>query len=184
VTTGDQKLHLAYIFYIHNDIIAETFSRSKAWSNLQSTDFNLQLGKIDRTLIIDYHNIDHRLLFLIELYSMRRNIIKTKSFDFALRVIETYKELLSKRKEYIMSKQLLRCGTSIGANVEESIGGQSIKDFYSKLFIAYKEARETRYWIKLLYKSDYLTKNKYLSLLTDIEEICKILGKITSSSKK
>ena len=83
-----------------------------------------------------------------------------------------------------MSKQILRCGTSIGANIEESIGGQSDKDFFAKVAIAYKEARETVYWIRLLHATDYLSKEQVESLLLDADEICKILTKIQLTLKK
>ena len=82
-----------------------------------------------------------------------------------------------------MSKQVLRCGTSIGANIEEAIGGQSEKDFLAKISISYKEARETMYWIKLLSATDYLNEEKTKSLLTDAEEICKIIGTIQTTIK-
>lgn len=111
------------------------------------------------------------------------NIIQHKSFAFAIRVVNLYKYLTSTKKEFVLSKQLLRSGTSIGANVEESIGGQSEKDFLSKLSIAYKEARESVYWLKLLEATDYLSKEQAESLLTDAEEICKILGKIQITIK-
>jgi len=78
----------------------------------------------------------------------------------------------------VLSKQLLRSGTSIGANIEEAIGGQSRKDFYAKLTISYKEARESNYWIRLLKDTDFLTEEESRSLLTDIEEILKIIGSI------
>ena len=78
------------------------------------------------------------------------NIIQKKSFAFAVRVVNLYKYLTTQKKEYVLSKQLLRSGTSVGANVEESIGGQSERDFLSKLSISYKEARESKYWLKLL----------------------------------
>ena len=78
------------------------------------------------------------------------NIIQTKSYDFALRIVKLYKHLSQEKKEFVLSKQLLRSGTSIGANIEEAIGGQSRKDFFAKLTIAYKEARESHYWIRLL----------------------------------
>lgn len=81
-------------------------------------------------------------------------------------------------------KQILRCGTSIGANVEESIGGVTKKEFISKLFIAYREARETHYWIRLLRDSGYITKKESDSLVADNEELQKILGKIISTSRK
>ena len=114
----------------------------------------------------------------------KENIIKTKSYKFALRIIKLYKYLCEERNEYVLSKQLLRSGTSIGANIEEAIGGISKKDFLNKIYIAYKEARETRYWINLLKDSDYITEKAAESLKGDCEEIIKITGKIISSSKK
>lgn len=113
----------------------------------------------------------------------KNNIIQEKSFAFAIRIVNLYKYLCEERKEYILSKQVLRSGTSIGANVEESIGGQSEKDFISKLSIAYKEARETIYWLKLLLATDYLNQEQADSLLEDAEEICKIIGKIQITIK-
>ena len=112
------------------------------------------------------------------------NIIQTKSFNFAIRIVNVYKYLHDEKKEFVLSKQLLRAGTSIGANIEESIGGQSDKDFISKLSIAYKEARETKYWINLLKATDYLSSEQAQSLLTDAEELCKIIGKIQISMKR
>ncbi|MFA5404155.1 MAG: four helix bundle protein [Ignavibacteria bacterium] len=112
------------------------------------------------------------------------NIIKVKSYKFALRIIKLYKYLVEEKKEYVLSRQLLRSGTSIGANVEEAIGGISKKDFINKIYIVYKEARETRYWINLLKDSDYFTDKASESLLNDCEEIIKLSGKIISSSKK
>ena len=111
------------------------------------------------------------------------NIIQQKSFAFAIRIVNLYKFLISEKKEFVLSKQLLRSGTSIGANIEESIGGQSDKDFLSKISIAYKEARESMYWLKLLRATDYLTEEQSKSLLNDAEEICKILGKIQITFK-
>jgi four helix bundle protein len=111
------------------------------------------------------------------------NIIQTKSFAYAIRIVKLYQYLCEEKKEYFLSKQLLRSGTSIGANIEESIGGQSDKDFISKLSIAYKEARETIYWLKLLRATSYLTKEQVESMLNDGEEICKILGKIQVTMK-
>ena len=89
---------------------------------------------------------------------MKENIVQQKSFSFAIRIVNLYKYLVSEKKEFVLSKQLLRSGTSIGANVEESIGGQSEKDFLSKLSISYKEARETIYWLKLLKEIEYISK--------------------------
>ncbi|GAB7257032.1 hypothetical protein OBPA_14970 [Polaribacter sp. OB-PA-B3] len=83
------------------------------------------------------------------------NIIQTKSYNFAVRIIKLYKHLSQEKKEFVLSKQLLRSGTSIGANIEEAIGGQSRKDFLAKLTIAYKEARESHYWIRLLKDTDF-----------------------------
>jgi len=112
------------------------------------------------------------------------NIIQQRSFAFAVRVVNLYKYLTVEKKEFVLSKQLLRSGTSIGANIEESIGGQSDRDFLSKLSIAYKEARESMYWLKLLQATNYLTNEEANSLLNDVEEICKILGKIQITIKK
>ncbi len=84
------------------------------------------------------------------------NIIQEKSYDFAVKIVKLYKRLSQEKKEFVLSKQLLRSGTSIGANIEEAIGGQSRKDFYAKLTIAYKEARETHYWIRLLKDTSFL----------------------------
>ena len=112
------------------------------------------------------------------------NIIQQKSFEFAVRIVNLYKYLIEDKKEYVLSKQLLRSGTSIGANVEEAIGGQSEKDFFAKLTISYKEARETHYWIRLLTETNYLNKTKSESLLKDINEILKIIGSILKSMKK
>lgn len=111
------------------------------------------------------------------------NVIQQKSFAFAVRVVNLYKHLLAKQQEAVLSKQLLRCGTSIGANIEEAIGAQSEKDFFAKLTIAYKEAREARYWIKLLKETLYLSEQEANSLLLDIEEICKIIGSIQKTIK-
>jgi four helix bundle protein len=92
------------------------------------------------------------------------NVVQVKSYSFAIRIVEVYKYLISENKEFVLSKQLLRSGTSIGANVEEAIGGQSRKDFFAKLTIAYKEARESHYWIRLLKDTNYLTEEQYNSI--------------------
>ena len=115
-----------------------------------------------------------------------KNIILNKSFDFAIRIVNLYKYLCDEKKEYILSKQLLRSGTSIGANVKESQAGQSKNDFISKMSIASKEARESKYWIELLIKTQYLDdREQYVSSLVDeIDEINKILTSIVKSSKE
>ncbi|VXB90150.1 Four helix bundle protein [Flavobacterium sp. 9AF] len=108
------------------------------------------------------------------------NVIQIKSYAFAVKIIKIYQFLANDKKEFVLSKQLLRSGTSIsiGANIEEAIGGQSSKDFYAKLTIAYKEARETHYWIRLLRDTNYLNKVESENLLEDITEILKIIGSI------
>ena len=115
---------------------------------------------------------------------MKENIIQQKSFAFAIRIIKAYKYLQTEKNEYVLSKQLIRCGTSIGANVEEAIGGQSKRDFISKISIAYKEARETMYWVKLLKATFHLDEKEADSILNDAEELCKILSSILVSSKQ
>jgi len=110
------------------------------------------------------------------------NLIQIKTFDFALRIIKFYIECKS-QNEFILSKQILRSGTSIGANVEEAIAAQSKKDFISKLSIANKEARETRYWLKL-YDSSNLVQIEINSYLKDIEMIINILTKIIKTSSE
>ena len=109
---------------------------------------------------------------------MKENIIQIKSYAFAVRIVKVYKNLCEVKKEYVLSKQLLRAGTSVGANIEEAIGGQSEKDFFAKLTIAYKEARETHYWLRLLTDTEFITKEESESLLFDIEELLKIIGSI------
>ncbi len=111
------------------------------------------------------------------------NIIQEKTFAFAIRIVNLYKYLVAEKREFILSKQLLRSGTSIGANVEEAIGGVSDKDFLNKLSISYKEARESIYWLKLLVATDYIIESEFHSLFSDAEEICKILGKIQITMK-
>jgi len=114
---------------------------------------------------------------------MKENIIQVKTFNFALKIVNTYKYLTETKHDFILSKQMLRSGTSVGANVEESSGSQSKNDFISKLAIAYKEARETSYWIKLLNSSKYLTVEQSSILLSDIDEILRIIGKIQITIK-
>ncbi len=107
-----------------------------------------------------------------------------KSYSFALRIIKLYKYLCDSKKEYVLSKQLLRSGTSIGANTEEAIGGHSGKDFVYKIGIAYKEARESHYWLRLLRDSDYLDRKQAESMLVDCDELIKILGSIQLTMRK
>lgn len=111
------------------------------------------------------------------------NVIQTKSYAFAIKIVRTYQFLIDQKKEYVLAKQLLKSGTSIGANTEEAIGGQTDKDFYTKFNIVYKEARETHFWLRLLKDTDYLTKEKADNLLNDCEEILRIVGSINKSLK-
>ena len=111
------------------------------------------------------------------------NVIKEKSTKFAIRIIEMYKYLSSEKQEYVMSKQLLRSGTSIGANVREGIYAQSRGDFISKLSISLKEAAETEYWLELLLSTDYITEKQYGSMYEDCREVIKLLTAITKSTK-
>ena len=99
------------------------------------------------------------------------------------RIVYFIKHLTETKKEYILAKQILRCGTSVGANIEEGIGAQSKKDFFTKITISYKECRETAYWLRLLHDTDYLTDKEYNSLIVDCEELIKILGKIQKTLK-
>lgn len=112
---------------------------------------------------------------------MTKSIIRGKSFQFALDIIKLYQQL-TQQKEFIISKQLLRCWTSIGANIEEAQSWQSKKDFLAKVYISLKESKETRYWLKLLQESDLINNVDLTKQLQDIEEIIKILTKITKTT--
>ncbi len=113
---------------------------------------------------------------------MKENLIQQKTYDFALKIINISRQM-HKNKEYILSRQLLKSGTSIGANVEEAIGGQSRKDFLSKISIAYKEARETKFWIRLLRDSNTIEPTHSEELLLQIDEILRIIGSIQRTTK-
>lgn len=114
---------------------------------------------------------------------MKENIIQQKSYKFALKSVALYKKIILEKKEFVLSKQFLRSSTSIGANVEETIGAQSDKDFLSKISIAYKEARETHYWLRLLRDSHYIDQEDAFPMLNHCEEILKIIGKIQITIK-
>lgn len=114
---------------------------------------------------------------------MKENIILKKSFDFAVKIVLVYKQLSGDQKEFVLSKQLLRSGTSIGANIEEAVGAISKKEFVAKLQISYKECRETIYWVKLLYATGYITDTTNTDLKKDAEEIRRIIVAILKSSK-
>ena len=110
------------------------------------------------------------------------NLIVDRSFDFALRIIELYKRLI-KSNEFVLSKQLLRSGTSIGANVEEALAAHSTKNFIARMIISHKEARETRYWLRLINKSR-LISDDITSYLNEATDVINILSAIISTSKK
>ena len=112
------------------------------------------------------------------------NIILSKSKAFAVRIVRLYQYLCNDKKEFVLSKQLLRSGTSIGANVKEAVRGQSKPDFISKMSIALKEASETEYWLELLHETDFLDETQYQSIYTDNQELLKILTSIIKSSKE
>ncbi|MGP8214561.1 MAG: four helix bundle protein [Bacteroidia bacterium] len=112
------------------------------------------------------------------------NVIQEKSYAFALRIVKLYRYLTEKKNEYLLSKQVLRSGTSIGANVEEGIGGQSEKDFFAKLNIAYKEARETHYWLRILRDTNYLSSKESKAIIDDCNETLKIITAIINTMKK
>ncbi|MCB0399628.1 MAG: four helix bundle protein [Winogradskyella sp.] len=114
---------------------------------------------------------------------MKDNIIASKTYNFAISIVNLNKILVSKN-EYVLSRQILKSGTSIGANVEEAIGGISKKDFRAKMSISYKEARETHYWLRILKDTHYITTEEFDALENELSSILKILFKIIQSSKE
>ena len=112
---------------------------------------------------------------------MKDNPVKEKSKAFALRIIKLYRYLCEEKHEFVLSKQVLRSGTSVGANVREAQRGQSKPDFYSKMNIALKEADETAYWLELLYEGGFIDKSAYESIYADCDEIIKLLTSITKA---
>ena len=115
---------------------------------------------------------------------MSGSVTKDKSKRFALRIIRLYKWLTSEKKEFVMAKQLLRSGTSIGANAREAERAQSKPDFYSKYNIALKEADQTAYWLELLHESDYLDDSAFNSVYADCEELIRLLVSITKTQRR
>ena len=112
------------------------------------------------------------------------NVIYDKSFSFAIRIVNLFRYLKNEKKEFVISKQVMRSGTSIGANVSEAVEGQSKKDFISKMSIALKEANETKYWLNLLVATEYLDKKVGDSFLSDLGEIIKMLVSILKTSRR
>ncbi len=111
------------------------------------------------------------------------NVIAFKSFSLAVRIVRLCRFLGESKQEYVLAKQLLRRGTSIGANVEEAIGGISRAGFSAKISIAYKEAREASYWLKLLRATDYLSEDSFQSIFNDCDEVCRILRAIINTTR-
>jgi len=125
--------------------------------------------------------MSYELLFIF--LNMKDSIIKDKSFDFAVRIVNLFKYLKDK-KEFILSRQILRSGTSIGANVREALNAESKPDFIHKLSIAQKECDETLYWLELLFKSEFLSKIEFDSMSNKCIELLKIIKSIILTSKK
>jgi len=115
---------------------------------------------------------------------MEKNIVFEKSKAFAIRIVKLYKYLCEIKKESTMSKQLLRCGTSIGANIAEAQRAQTRADFHAKMCIAQKEAGETEYWLQLLFETDYLTEAEYASIGADLKEIIRMLAAICKATRR
>ena len=114
----------------------------------------------------------------------KQNILKDKSFSFALRVVKAYKYLAKEKNEYVLSKQLLRCGTAIGALVREAEYAQSPPDFINKMSIALKEANETEYWLMLLNECEYIENDVYSSVINECQELLRLLISTINTSKR
>lgn len=115
---------------------------------------------------------------------MAESLTLDKSKEFAIRIVKLYKYLCDDKHEFVMSKQLLRSGTSIGANLSEALYGVSRSDFLAKTFISLKECAETKYWLELLNKTDYLTDNEFVSIDNDCTELMKLLTSIVKTTRE
>ena len=115
---------------------------------------------------------------------MKENIVKNKSFGFAIRIVRLYQFLISEKKEFVLSKQLLRYGTSVGAMVREAEHAETKKDFIHKMAIAQKEINESIYWLELLKETDYLNETEFESLNSDAVDIIKLVTSIIKSAKR
>jgi len=115
---------------------------------------------------------------------MKENIIKEKSMKFSIRIVTLYRILCKKKKEYVLSKQVLRAGTSIGANMAEAECAISRKDFLAKVYIAYKECAETKYWLELLHRTELISLEEHTSIADDCDEIYRILAAITKTTRE
>ncbi|MBQ8209873.1 MAG: four helix bundle protein [Clostridia bacterium] len=114
---------------------------------------------------------------------MSENVVQFKSKRFAIRIVRLYVFLKKEKREFTMSQQLLRCGTSIGANIAEAEFAVSKKDFHSKMHIALKECAETKYWLEILFETEYLTERQFKSLMSDCNELLRLLIAITKNTK-
>ena len=114
---------------------------------------------------------------------MKENLISKKSLEFAIRIVKLF-QILTKKNEYVISKQILRSGTSIGANIAEAECGISRKDFLAKMYISFKECAETKYWLTLLQKTGYITTEEYTSIFTECDELYRILSSITKTIRE
>ena len=114
---------------------------------------------------------------------MKKNNLYEKAYAFAIRVVKGYQFLSKEKREFILSKQLLRCGTSIGANISEANGAISKADFSSKISIAYKESLETKYWLNLLHDTDFINSKSFNSMHDDADELCRILFSILKTTR-
>ncbi|MDR0312834.1 MAG: four helix bundle protein [Treponema sp.] len=114
---------------------------------------------------------------------MKENVIREKSMAFAIRIVNLYRVLCDRKKEYVLSKQVLRAGTSIGANMAEAECAISRKDFLAKAYIAYKECSETKYWLELLQKTDFISMAEFSSIAGDCAELYRILAAITKTTR-
>ena len=115
---------------------------------------------------------------------MKKNVLKDKSFQFAIRIVNLYKYLAGEKKEYVLSKQLLRSGTAIGALQREAEQAESKADFIHKLAIAQKECNETIYWLELLFRTEFINKSEFENINTDAVELIRLLTSIIKSAKK
>ena len=115
---------------------------------------------------------------------MSDNVVLEKSMAFAIRIVRLSQYLQNEKHDYVLSKQIVRSGTAIGSNATEAVDGISRRDFLNKMYIALKECSETRYWIELLYRTDYITKQEYASIMSDCKELRRILSSITKSTKE
>ena len=115
---------------------------------------------------------------------MRENLIESKSMAFAIQIVRLYQDLTAEQREYVLSKQLLRSGTSIGANIREAVQGFSRKDFVYKMNIALKECSETLYWLELLHETDYLSDKAYQRISSEAMDLLKLLTSIVKTAKQ